>query len=73
MKRTAWWKWEWDSHEMGGGLITIDYLKRWRRGWITLYKVVTFIGDEETIEWRLYLPFNLYVGFEYDRDAKRRT
>lgn len=66
--RVAWWKWEWDSHEVKRpSSITIDHVKRWRRGWVTLYKFVTYYGDEETVEWRLFLPFNFNIGVEYDR------
>ena len=66
--RAAWWKWEWDDGFMhGGGRVTFDSITRFRRGWVTIYKFVTYYGDEETIEWRLYLPFNISVGIEYDR------
>lgn len=66
--RTAWWKWEWDSTEKGASTtITFDYLKRWRRGWVTLYKFETAFTDSVCVEWRLFLPFNVNVGIEYDR------
>lgn len=66
--RAKWWKWEWDTTEVGESMsVTFDYLVRFRRGWVTLYKFVTYRGDEETVEWRLFLPFNVNVGIEYDR------
>lgn len=64
---SKWYVWEWDSHEMGSGDVTFDYVKRWRRGWVTLYKFVTDYERDEQVEWRLFLPFNFNVGIEYSR------
>jgi len=71
--REPWWKWDWDVTEAQGQLEKYHGLvKRWRRGWVTLYKFVSRLGNDgtETVEWRLYFPFNVSVGFEYDRRVK---
>lgn len=39
----------------------VDRIKRWRRGWLTLYRVDSM---GETMWW-LYGPFNLAVGFAH--------
>lgn len=66
--RTPWWKWEWDTFERkSGAVVQYTTVKRWRRGWVTLYRFETCYPNSTCVEWRLFLPFNLNVGIEYDR------
>jgi hypothetical protein len=65
-----WWAWEWNTHSHGKGSISFDYLVRWRRGWFSLYKIVTEYDHEVVTEWRLYLPFNINVGIEVRRKTR---
>ena len=61
MSHDPWWKWDWDSHEAHNFDLSYVSLKRWRRGWITLYR---FEGQGHDVEWRLYLPFNISIGVQ---------
>jgi hypothetical protein len=69
--REPWWKWEWDTQSWSldhhDTAYRCDRFTRWRRGWVTLYKFESDYPDSVCVEWRLYLPFNLSVGIEYDR------
>ena len=58
---SRWWKWDWDRMSAFGPRVTVRYhgITRWRRGWVTLYKFVALDGS---VEWRLYLPFNVSLG-----------
>lgn len=63
-----WSKWHWDYIHMPEEM-TLKYssVKRWRRGWVTLYKLTSQEGEETVIDWRLYLPFNVNVGIQVIR------
>jgi hypothetical protein len=63
---SKWWTWEWDRMKCPGGKVTYNHITRWRRGWVTLYKLVTHYENKDNVVWRLFLPFNLNVGIEYD-------
>lgn len=58
-----WWKWQWDRVEAKNVDITFTCITRWRRGWITIYK----LEDIETTEWTLWFPFNIIIGIQLNR------
>ena len=59
----SWHTWRWDRRELHYKAINYKKIIRWRRGWITLYKLES-LDDDPIIEWRLYLPFNISVGIQ---------
>ncbi len=57
-----WYAWNWDySNHQGDLKFSYSRIVRWRRGWVTLYKL---IDTEGHVAWRLYLPFNICVGIQ---------
>jgi hypothetical protein len=58
--REPWWTWHWDKKHVDNATITLD-ITRWRRGsLLTIYRFKTEHGG---VEWWLYGPFNLAIGF----------
>lgn len=57
--KSSWWRWDWDTDIRGGVTLEYDRVTRWRRGWVTLYRMEDLHG----VRWALYLPFNLFVGW----------
>lgn len=55
-----WWSWNWDHVKTRE--LSVPYLSitRWRRGWVTLYR----LESATSVEWRLYFPFNISIGFQ---------
>lgn len=60
MKQNHWWTWHWDNISMDDTPIPYRSITRWRRGWITLYKM----DNDHSVEWRLYFPFNISIGIQ---------
>ncbi len=68
-KAEKWWTWNWDVAEAVGDLVVkYNALTRWRRGWVTLYKFVTVHEDGVLTEWRLFLPFNVSLSVQYNKE-----
>lgn len=65
-----WWTWNWDHTQAVGDLVVkYSSLDRWRRGWVTLYKFVSSFSDGHVqTEWRLYLPFNVSVSVQFNKE-----
>jgi hypothetical protein len=65
-----WWTWRWDHTQAVGDLVVkYSALDRWRRGWVTLYKFVSTFNDGHVqTEWRLYLPFNVSVSVQFNKE-----
>jgi hypothetical protein len=62
-KREFWWVWEWDHQSVKDCRLDFTSVSRWRRGWVTLYKLTTE-GDSQ---WWVYLPFNIGFGFSFPK------
>jgi hypothetical protein len=60
-----WWAWDWDRHDASKAMLAVplERVTRWRRGWVTLYRLTSV----DTVEWRLFLPFNFNVGIQRSR------
>lgn len=61
-----WYTWRWDTFSQAYPFISFVSITRWRRGWMTLYKLVNV---DQSVEWRLYLPFNISLGIQYGGKA----
>lgn len=61
MSVSKWWTWDWDrTHTTGDASIRYHAVTRWRRGWVTLYR----LAGEGYVDWQLWLPFNVSVGIQ---------
>ena len=64
---SRWWTWDWDECDYAGVEVPRVYsrIRRWRRGWVTLY-AMTYAhsghGIAEVTDWRLFLTFNINIG-----------
>lgn len=59
-----WWDWHWDTATIGECEVPYLSLKRWRRGsLLTVYRWESRTG----VKWWFYGPFNLAIGFAYER------
>ena len=66
-KRERWWTWHWDFMEVKDAEMTYESIKRWRRGsFCTFYRKETW----STVHWWIYLPFNIGLGFSYEKGNK---
>lgn len=62
--REPWWTWHWDTHRAED--VELPYLSivRWRRGsFLTVYRFENASG----VFWWFYGPFNLAIGFAYEK------
>ncbi len=62
--REPWWTWHWDKSHAENIEIPYESITRWRRGsLLTVYRFVTASG----VQLWFYGPFNLALGFAYER------
>lgn len=65
-----WWHWNWDRMEATNVRMPFSLIVRWRRGWVTLYKMVQRLPGMTTTEWKLWLPFNIWIGIQLTKKDK---
>jgi hypothetical protein len=58
-----WWRWRWDTRQVADVSMPLRSIVRWRRGWLTVYRFETDSG----VQWWLYGPFHLALGFAYEK------
>ncbi len=61
-KTEPWWAWHWDREDAAEIMIPVEKVVRWRRGWLTVYR----IEMEKQVQWWFYGPFNLCIAFGRD-------
>ena len=68
-KPEPWWIWHWDRVEAHPTALIYSRIVRWRRGsLLTVYRYET----QYEIQWWLYGPFNLAVGFSIPKKGHTR-
>lgn len=60
-KRDPWWVWHWDRTVMVAVDVPYKTIWRWRRG--SLLTVYKFVGEDDSVFWYFFGPFNLAIAF----------